>query len=45
LLRFASNRLASYKLPKDVRFVDSLPRTANGKVIRGKLGGSSSKTP
>lgn len=38
LLRFASERLASYKLPKEVRFVETLPRTANGKVVRGKLG-------
>jgi acyl-coenzyme A synthetase/AMP-(fatty) acid ligase len=37
LLRFAAERLATYKLPREVRFVESLPRTANGKVIRGKL--------
>jgi acyl-coenzyme A synthetase/AMP-(fatty) acid ligase len=37
LLRFASNHLAAYKLPKEIRFVESLPRTANGKVVRGRL--------
>ena len=29
--------LASYKVPKQVDFVDSLPRTASGKLLRGQL--------
>jgi O-succinylbenzoic acid--CoA ligase len=29
--------LASYKVPKQVDFVSSLPRTASGKLIRGQL--------
>jgi acyl-CoA synthetase (AMP-forming)/AMP-acid ligase II len=31
-------RLASYKQPRLVRVVDSLPRNALGKVVRGRLG-------
>ena len=29
--------LASYKVPKQVDFVESLPRTASGKLLRGQL--------
>ncbi|CCB65159.1 MULTISPECIES: class I adenylate-forming enzyme family protein [unclassified Hyphomicrobium] len=34
---FASERLAAYKVPKEIVFVDKLPRTANGKVQRKAL--------
>lgn len=37
LLDFAATRLAAYKQPREIRFVKSLPRTANGKVIRSEL--------
>jgi len=37
LLSFAQERLARYKLPKDVVFVAALPRTAYGKVVKGEL--------
>lgn len=37
LLAFAEARLARYKLPKEVVFVDVLPRTAYGKVVKGEL--------
>ncbi len=37
LLAFAEARLARYKLPKDVVFVEDLPRTAYGKVVKGEL--------
>jgi acyl-coenzyme A synthetase/AMP-(fatty) acid ligase len=37
LAQFASERLASYKCPREYRFVTSLPRTANGKVKRRTL--------
>ncbi|QAY59327.1 o-succinylbenzoate--CoA ligase [Microbacterium protaetiae] len=30
-------RLAKYKIPRDVRFVDELPRTASGKIRKGDL--------
>ena len=37
LVAFAESRLARYKLPKDVVFVEALPRTAYGKVVKGEL--------
>jgi acyl-CoA synthetase (AMP-forming)/AMP-acid ligase II len=37
LLAFAETRLARYKLPKQIVFVDALPRTAYGKVVKGEL--------
>lgn len=37
LLAFAEARLARYKLPREVVFVDALPRTAYGKVVKGEL--------
>lgn len=35
--KFASARLAAYKRPRAYVVVDSLPRTANGKVMRAQL--------
>lgn len=37
LLSWASERMANYKLPRSVVFVDSLPRTALGKIARADL--------
>ena len=37
LLGYLRGRLASFKVPKDVRFVEELPRTALGKVEKGRL--------
>lgn len=37
VFRQASERLASYKRPREVRLVEALPRTANGKVVRRDL--------
>lgn len=37
LLAWCSERLAGYKCPRAIRFLDSLPRTANGKVQRKRL--------
>jgi long-chain acyl-CoA synthetase len=34
LRRFCYQRLARYKVPKDFEFVDQLPRTASGKIMR-----------
>ncbi|MBS0251094.1 MAG: acyl--CoA ligase, partial [Proteobacteria bacterium] len=37
LKTFAAERLAAYKVPREIVFVDKLPRTANGKVQRKAL--------
>ena len=37
LQQFARTRLAEYKRPRWVEFVDALPTTATGKVLRFKL--------
>jgi acyl-CoA synthetase (AMP-forming)/AMP-acid ligase II/thioesterase domain-containing protein/aryl carrier-like protein len=37
IIRFASERLAHYKVPRAVFFVDALPRGATGKVRRAEL--------
>jgi acyl-coenzyme A synthetase/AMP-(fatty) acid ligase len=37
LLAFLTPRLPSYKLPRQIRFVDELPKTATGKVQRARL--------
>jgi len=45
LLTHAAGRLAAYKCPRDIQFVEALPRTANGKVMRKRLGDGSDQTP
>jgi long-chain acyl-CoA synthetase len=37
LLAFLRERIAHYKVPRSVDFVDALPRTATGKLQKGKL--------
>ena len=37
LVAFARERLAGYKLPRLIDFVDNLPRTASGKVLKHEL--------
>ena len=37
LVAFARERLAGYKLPRTIDFVDALPRTASGKVLKHEL--------
>jgi acyl-CoA synthetase (AMP-forming)/AMP-acid ligase II len=37
LIAFARERLAGYKLPRSVDFVDDLPRTPSGKVMKREL--------
>ena len=37
LLEFCRERLARYKVPKSVRFVDALPRNAMNKVAKADL--------
>jgi len=37
LIDHCREKIASYKKPKHVRFVDALPRTGTGKVMKGEL--------
>ena len=37
LMAWCRARLAAYKCPREIRFLDALPRTANGKVQRKRL--------
>jgi long-chain acyl-CoA synthetase len=37
LIAFARERLAGYKLPRTIEFVDELPRTPSGKVLKREL--------
>lgn len=37
LLRFANDRLAHFKVPREIYRLDDLPRTATGKLQRGRL--------
>lgn len=37
IMAWCLDRLATYKCPREVRFLDALPRTANGKVQRKRL--------
>jgi len=37
LIAFCKERMARYKVPKEVRFVDDLPKTPQGKILRREL--------
>jgi len=37
LCAFVANRLTHYKQPREVRFVDAVPKTASGKILRREL--------
>ncbi|MNU02071.1 Long-chain-fatty-acid--CoA ligase [compost metagenome] len=37
LLEFCRTRLAAYKVPRLVAFVDDLPKTGSGKILRRAL--------
>ena len=37
IIAFARERIAGYKLPKSVDFIDVLPRNPSGKVLRKDL--------
>jgi acyl-CoA synthetase (AMP-forming)/AMP-acid ligase II len=37
IIAFARERIAGYKLPKSVDFIDALPRNPSGKILRKDL--------
>ena len=37
LIAFARERIAGYKLPKSIAFIDSLPRNPSGKILKREL--------
>ena len=37
MLAFMGERMASYKVPREIHFVQSIPRTASGKILRREL--------
>ena len=37
ILRFCRDQLADYKIPREIRVVDALPRTATGKIAKVEL--------
>jgi len=37
IMAFCAERLARYKCPKQVRFVDALPKSPVGKILRKEL--------
>ena len=37
LVEFTAQRIARYKVPKEVRFIDGLPHNATGKVLKHQL--------
>jgi acyl-CoA synthetase (AMP-forming)/AMP-acid ligase II len=41
LREYVKTRLARYKVPRDIEFVDELPRNATGKVLKRALGAQS----
>src|SRR5690606_29437844 len=43
LAELARGELAAFKRPKEIRFVDALPRNALGKVVRHQLGALTSQ--
>jgi acyl-coenzyme A synthetase/AMP-(fatty) acid ligase len=37
IIAFAKQRIAGFKAPKTVDFVDALPRNASGKILKKEL--------
>jgi long-chain acyl-CoA synthetase len=37
IIRFLKQRLASYKLPRKIEFLDDLPKNATGKILKKEL--------
>jgi long-chain acyl-CoA synthetase len=37
LISFCKERMAAYKYPRQIEFLDELPKTASGKILRREL--------
>jgi long-chain acyl-CoA synthetase len=37
LIAFCKERLAAYKVPRQIQFLDALPKSAVGKILRREL--------
>ena len=37
LIAFSKDRLAAYKYPRQVEFLDEIPKTVSGKLLRREL--------
>ena len=37
LIRFCQERMAAYKYPRSIEFLDDLPKTTTGKILRREL--------
>ena len=37
LIAFCQERMAAYKYPRQVEFLDEIPKTASGKILRREL--------
>ena len=37
MIAFAKERLANFKVPREIEFVDALPRNLSGKVLKNEL--------
>ncbi len=37
IVAFCRGELAAYKVPREIQFVDDLPKTSTGKVMRREL--------
>jgi long-chain acyl-CoA synthetase len=37
LIEYCRTKLAAYKIPKQIEFIDELPKTAIGKILRREL--------
>lgn len=44
LQNFVKNKIARYKYPREIEFVQELPKTATGKIQRFKLRSQNKKT-
>jgi long-chain acyl-CoA synthetase len=45
VIGFCQGRLAKYKCPKEIRFVDALPKSPVGKILRKELRGQARTQP